>query len=438
MRIFFFLLLSGVAFAQDLSCASLLEALPNTRFNQLTSFEAVFSFRESDETITVRQIEDVTGERSYYESDDGTGNITIARYEGNNGIIERNGQSEIAPPEEGNELLGFFDVFLSQTIFREAELVSCDGVQTLETPEDAITGEALSLNIMGDPGRLFFDENGHTVAFSSGDEVGVFSNTYKDDLLVKSELNIYSLETQEVVRTMTFELVSFDQTVDASLFGDKLECEGLLDVFKNQPEFSSLETTTTYANQPDAGADYKVVDFTNRRVYWEITAAGVKTIFRLVNGEVTGETEDGETADVPESIRFSLESTFEAAAASRDLAQKAVVLSCDGEQSYSDASGEIVRGQQVIVADKTNPGSDSTKLLFDEMGNFIGNYVDRPEGEQDFLLVNSGLKKDDAGVVIEVTNATYVQEGEVFEPLSKTTTKTLSYNQLVDESLFKP
>jgi hypothetical protein len=115
-----------------------------------------------------------------------------------------------------------------------------------------------------------------------------------------------------------------------------------------------------------------------------------------------------------------------------------VALSCDGEQSYSDGTNEIVRGQQMTVADKTNPKSDSAKLLFDDSGDFIGNFVDRPEGSQDFLVLSLDRKKDEAGVTIEITNATYTRDGDTFELLSKTTTKTLSYNQPVDETLFEP
>jgi hypothetical protein len=155
----------------------------------------------------------------------------------------------------------------------------------------------------------------------------------------------------------------------------------------------------------------------------------------LMKGEVTG-AENNETIEVPESIRLSLKATFSSAASFRDIAEKAVVLSCDGEQSYSDASGEIVRGQQITVADKTNPNSENAKLLFDATGDFIGNYVDRPDDGQDYLVVSLDREKDEAGVTVEITNATYVQEGEAFELLSKTTTKTLSYNEPVDESLF--
>jgi hypothetical protein len=220
-----------------------------------------------------------------------------------------------------------------------------------------------------------------------------------------------------------------------------LPCAVLLETFKNQSEFTSLETSTTYAQDPNQPADYKVIDFTNQRIYWEVSLNGVKTVFRLVNSKVTGVAEiDGkqEVTEVPEGVRLSLESTFSSYASFRDLADKAVILSCDGQQSYGDATGEIVRGQQITVADKTNPDSDSAKLLFDDSGEFIGNYIDRPDDSQDVLLVNSDRKKDDAGMTLEVTNATYWQKGNRFELLSKTTTKTLSYNQPVGEALFEP
>jgi hypothetical protein len=436
MRILFFVLFIGVASAQDLACARLLEALPATRFKELTSFEANFTFQEFDSTITLHQIEDVTNQRSYYESKEGN-EISTARYENNTGTIERNGQTEVAPAREDNELLGFFDMFLTQKMFTEAELISCDGLQTLETPEGPLGGEVVTIKLNDNSGQLFLDENGRTAAWRSGSEVGVFDNHYEDNLLVAGALRVYdtSLETPTLERAFAFELVSYDQPVDASLFGETPACEELLETFRTQPEFTSLETTTIYTDDASQPADYKVIDFVGQRVYWEVSFNGIKTIYRFVNGEVTA-TQNNETIEVPEGIRISLESTFLSSSSFRDLADKAVVLSCDGEQSYSDGTGEIVRGQQITVADKTNPESDSSKLLFDDAGNFIGNYIDRPDDNQDYLLVNSGIKKDEAGVVVEITNMTYLQEGDSFELLSKTTTTTLSYDQPVDETLF--
>jgi hypothetical protein len=438
MRIFFCsLFLTGFVFAQDFTCKSLLEALPATGFNDLTSFEANFSFTENDEPFTARLVRDVTGQRSYYELTEASGETSILRYEGDTGTLEKNGQIEVAPPEGEADVIGFFDIFLSQKIFSEAELVSCDGVQTLQTPEGDIEGEAITLTIMGDPGQLFFDDMGRVVGFSSSNDVGIFDSQYEDDLLVKSEFRIYSVETQALVRTMTFELVNYNQPVDASLFGETLECETLLETFKTQPEFTSLETRTTYLNDSNQPFDYKVVDFVKERVYWELNIDGTKAIYRLVDGQITGVTETNgvkEASDVPDYIRFPLESTFLSAASFKELAEKAVVLSCDGEQVYSDGTSEIVRGQQITVAYTTDTESSNAKLLFDDEGNFIGNYINYPDN--DVLLVSSDIQKDDAGVTIEVTSATYRQEGETFELLSKTTTKTLSYNQPVNESLF--
>jgi hypothetical protein len=435
MRILFVLFCLGSVIAQELPCAALLEALPATRFNDLSSLEANFSFSENDEPFTARLVRDVTGQRSYYELKEMSGETSIMRYKSNVGTLERNGQIEAAPPEAEAEVISFFDIFLSQNIFSEAELVSCDGVQTLQTPEGTLEGEAISLVIMGDPGQLFFDDNGRVVAFSSSNDVGVFDSQYEDNLLVKSEFRIYEVETQEQVRTMTFELVNYNQPIDASLFGETLACEGLLETFANQPEFTSLETSMTSTYDDANASDYKVTDFIKQRVYWEITFDDAKTIFRLVDDKVTGLNENGETVEVPDSIRFALENTFSGEASFRQLAHRAVILSCDGEQSYNDDSGEIVRGQQMTVGDKTNSDSNSAKLLFDDEGNFIGNYVDRPE-DTDFLVVNSNIKKDDAGVAVEVTTANYAGEDGTFELLSKMTIKTLSYNQPVDEALF--
>jgi hypothetical protein len=438
MRILFLLLCVGVAHAQDLPCKTLLNALPATRFNELNSFEANFSFTENDEPFTARLIRDVAGQRSYYELKEMSGEPSILRYEGNVGTLERNGQTEVAPPEAEADVIGFFDIFLSQKIFSEAELVRCDGVQTLRTPEADIEGEAITLNIMGDPAQLFFDEDGRVIASSSSNDVGVFDNAYQDNLLVSSEFRIYSLETGEQIRTMTFELVTYNQSVDETLFGETLECERLLENLANQPELTSLETSTTYAFDPTQPADYKVTDFVQERVYWEISLDGVDYVYRLVNGKVTGAIKTNgaeESTDVPDYIRLPLEATFSDDASLRDIAEKAVVLSCDGEQSYSDANGEVVRGQQVTVGGKTNSQGHSARLLFDAEGDLTGNYVDRPDSD-DFLIVNSGIRKDDAGVVLEVTVSNYAGEDGAFELLSKLTTKTFSYNEEVDETLF--
>jgi hypothetical protein len=449
MRIFLCLLFSGFAFAQDLPCATLLGALPATRFNDLTSFEAKFSYEEGPDIVNVRQVEDISNQRSYYETTESSSSErTIVHYEGDTGTLERNGQTEVAPARENVDILPFFDVFLSQQIFAKAELLSCDGQQSLETPEGTLEGEAITVKLEDKPGQLFFDEAGHIIASREENEVVVFDNRYEDDLLVTGALRIYyvldesvSDESATLERTITFELVNYDQPIDASLFGETLPCTGLLETFNDLPAFTSLETTTTYTQDPNQPSDYKVVDFTGQRVYWEVTFNGVKTIYRLVNGEVTGVSETNgkqETTEVSEGIRISLESTFSNNTSFRELADKAVVLSCDGEQSYSGSTGEIVRGQQIMVADKTNPDSESAKLLFDDAGDFIGNYVDRPEDSQDVLLVNSDRLEDESGVVVLQTNATYLQEDGSFELLSKTTTKTLSYNQPIDETLFEP
>lgn len=452
MRIFFYLFfLTGFVFAQDLPCETLLEALPATRFNELTSFEATFSYQENNSTLTFRQIEDVTKGRTYYETfESETGERIIARYEGEVGTLETNGQIEVAPPRAELEPLPFFDVFLSQQIFANAELLSCNGMQTLETPEGILEGEALTVRLEDDEGQLLFDADGHIIGWKSERDIGVFENEYSDDLLVKSSFRIYvkseetaSVDTATLERTMTFELVNYNQPIDESLFGstENLECASLLEVFKNEPEFTSLETSTTYTQDSSQPSDYRVVDFVGKRIYWEVTLNGVKTIYRLVNGEVTGVIEtngEQEATEVPEGIRISLESTFSSSTSFRDLAEKAVVLSCDGEKSYSDENGEIVRGEQITVADKTNPDSDSGKLLFDEAGEFIGNYVDRPDDGQDILLLSLDRKEDATGITTEVTNVTYIQNGDSFELINKTTTKTLSYNQPVDETLFEP
>ena len=278
MRIFFCLFfLVSFAFTQELSCRSLLESLPNTRFNDLTSFEANFSYQEASETFYVRQIEDVKGQLTYYETlEDRNGERTTVRYEGDTGIVERNGQTEVAPPLEEIDVLPFFDVFLSQQIFANAELLSCDGGQALETPEGILQGEAITVKLEDDEGQLFFDEKGHVIGWKSERDIGVFENEYDDNSLVKSSFRIYvkpeetaSVDTATLERTMTFELVNYNQPFDESLFGnaEKLECESLLDGFKTQPDFTSLETTTTYLHDPSQPSDYKVVDFAKERVY---------------------------------------------------------------------------------------------------------------------------------------------------------------------------
>ncbi len=450
MRLFFcLLLLASFAAAQDLSCQGLLTSLPNTRFNELSSFEATFSYQENNSTLTFRQIEDVTNGRTYYETfESETGERVIARYAGDTGTLETNGQIEVAPPRAELEPLPFFDVFLSQQIFANAELLGCDGLQILETPEGILEGEAITVSIEDDEGQLFFDQKGHVIGWKSERDIGIFENEYKDNLLVKSSFRIYvkaeetaSADTATLENTMTFKLVSYDQPIDETLFGERLECESLLENLATQPEFTSLETSTTYALDPSQPPDYKVVDFVKKRIYWEIMLDGIKTIYRLENSKVTGATETNgqeETAEVPDYIRLTLESTFSANTSFRELAEKAVVLSCDGEQSYSDENSEIVRGQQLTVADKTNPESDSAKLIFSDSGDFIANYLDRSDDSEDILVVSSDLKKDETGVIVEVTTTTYVSEDETFERINETTTKTLSFNQPVDESLFRP
>jgi hypothetical protein len=83
---------------------------------------------------------------------------------------------------------------------------------------------------------------------------------------------------------MRFELLNYNQPVDKFFFGNA----ETLEVFKAQLDLSSIETSKTYALDPSQPADYKVVDFTNERVYWEISLGNVKSIYRYVDGEVTG------------------------------------------------------------------------------------------------------------------------------------------------------
>ena len=198
-------------------------------------------------------------------------------YEGDVGTLEESdGQRQVAPPREEIDILPFLDVFLSQKIFANAELLSCDGQETLETPEGTLQGEAITVEIEDDEGQLFFDTEGHVIGWKSERDIGVFENEYDDNSLVKSSFRIYvkpeetaSVDTATLERTMTFELVNYNQPFDESLFGnaEKLECESLLDGFKTQPDFTSLETTTTYLHDPSQPSDYKVVDFAKERVY---------------------------------------------------------------------------------------------------------------------------------------------------------------------------
>jgi hypothetical protein len=114
-------------------------------------------------------------------------------YQGNTGTIQgADGQIEVAPPREEIDILPYFDVFLSQQIFANAERLSCDGQQALEAPEGTLQGEALMVRLKDNEGQLFFDADDHIIGWKSERDLGVFENEYADDLLVRSSFRLYT------------------------------------------------------------------------------------------------------------------------------------------------------------------------------------------------------------------------------------------------------
>jgi hypothetical protein len=222
-------------------------------------------------------------------------------------------------------------------------------------------------------------------------------------------------------------------------FAQDLACESL---FANYPkptvELTSLEQTinsTSTVNGQTADATIsQVIDYTNRRIYQDMTMQGNNIVMRYSDGKGSMAMKMGEETmdmDMPPESVTALEAIFDQGIA-QGLPENYTVVSCDGQQAYAG----LLEGEQVTVS-STVPtmGEVASKIIFGAEGKVNGSISEIP-GQGEVLMVFENMVVDDANIPTSMTMSMYQLQGDNATPLSTTTMEVKSYNQPIDETLF--
>jgi hypothetical protein len=218
-----------------------------------------------------------------------------------------------------------------------------------------------------------------------------------------------------------------------------LACESL---FANYPkptvELTSLEqtinSTATINGQTTDSTISQVVDYTNRRIYQDMTMQGNNIVMRYSDGKGSMAMKMGEETmdmDMPPESATALEAIFDQGVA-QGLPENYTIVSCDGRQSYAG----LLEGEQVTVSSTVpSVGEITSKIIFGTDGKTSGSISTIP-GQGEMLIVFENMTVDEANVPTSITMSTYQLQGETATPFSTTSIEIKSYNQPVDEALF--
>jgi hypothetical protein len=222
-------------------------------------------------------------------------------------------------------------------------------------------------------------------------------------------------------------------------FAQDLACESLFASYpKPTVELTSVEqtinSTSTVNGQTMDAAISQVVDYTNRRIYQEMSMAGNNMVLRYSDGKGSMAMKMGEeTMDVPmppESVT-ALEAIFDQGV-TQGLPENYTVISCDGQQSYAG----LLEGEQVTISSTVpSMGEVTSKIIFGAEGKVNGSISEIP-GQGEVLMVFENMVVDEANVPTAMTMSMYQLQGETATPFSTMTMEVKSYNQPLDESLF--
>jgi hypothetical protein len=234
MKLFLLFVLTGFAFAQDLPCAALLDNLPSSSLQGVSTLEATLSIRyveNGGNEVQYALAKDFENERTYhsYREKMGEDFVTAAiyRYQDGSGTLTRGDKTEEAPSEDSivgiGEMMELLEFDL-QNVFAAGGVESCDGQQTYG---DVVTGEQVTENSNGEKTSFVFDEAGQLLGlrFYYEDTKGIPLSTFtdfvvKDGLLQSGIVRYYKLKRDEAVllEERVLEVQSYNQPLDESLF----------------------------------------------------------------------------------------------------------------------------------------------------------------------------------------------------------------------------
>jgi hypothetical protein len=234
MKLFLLIIFMGVAFAQDLPCAALLDNLPSSSLGGISTLEATLSIRyveNGGNEVQYALIKDLENERTYHSYSEKMGEdfITTAiyRYQDGAGTLTRGDKTEEAPDEDSIEGIGEMMELLEfdfQDVFAVDGVESCDGQQTYG---DVVAGEQVTIRGNGEKTSFLFDEAGQLLALrfydDNSEDIPLTTFTefvVKDGLLQHGIVRYYTLQGNEATlgEERVLEVQSYNQPLDDTLF----------------------------------------------------------------------------------------------------------------------------------------------------------------------------------------------------------------------------
>lgn len=234
MKLFLLIVLTGFAVAQDLPCAVLLDNLPSSSLQGISTIEATLTIRyveNGGNEVQYALVKDIENSRTYHSFSEYIGKdfvtTAIYRYQNGTGTLTRGDKTEEAPPEDSivgiREMMELLE-FDFQDIFATDGVESCDGQQTYG---DVVAGEQVTVN--GNDGKtsFLFDEAGQLLALRFYDDTteGIPLTTFtefvvNDGLLQHGITRYYTLKGNEatLLEERVLEVQSYNEPLDESLF----------------------------------------------------------------------------------------------------------------------------------------------------------------------------------------------------------------------------
>jgi hypothetical protein len=234
VKLFLWFVFTGFAFAQDLPCAAMLDNLPSSSLQRISTIEATLTIRyakNGGNEVQYALVKDFENARTYHSYSEKMGEdfvtTAIYRYQDGTGTLTRGDKTEEAPPEDSIEGIGEMMELLEfdlQNVFAADGVESCDGQQTYG---DVVGGEQVTVNSNGEKTSFVFDEAGQLLGlrFYYEDTKGIPISTFtdfvvKDGLLQRGVVRYYELKGDEAVllEERVLEVQSYNQPLEETLF----------------------------------------------------------------------------------------------------------------------------------------------------------------------------------------------------------------------------
>lgn len=234
MKLFFLLVLTGFAVAQDLPCAALLDNLPSSSLTGISTIEATLTIRYVENGGNEAQyalVKDFEKQRTYHSYSPKLGTDfaepAVYLYQNGEGTLTNGDKTEEAPSEDSivgiREMMELLE-FNLQNIFASGGVESCDGQQTYG---NVLTGEQVTVSGNDETTSFLFDEIGQFLGlrFYADDTEGIPLSTFtdfvvKDGLLQSGVVRYYDLKGDDAVllEERRLGVQSYNQPLDESLF----------------------------------------------------------------------------------------------------------------------------------------------------------------------------------------------------------------------------